>query len=278
MKRMCLLLTVVLLGMPATLQADENVYRNVLPSVVWLQVHLSEHQDSYGTGVVVDSVRNWILTNAHVVRENQKVSVIFPQKINGRVIAEREFYRKNMDNLTVPGKIILLDKTKDLAIIQVKTIPPQARAILLAPAVVTPGQSLHAIGNPGKMGALWVYTSGHVRQTYRKKWRARTNTGKTMALQAQVVETNVAINPGDSGGPVVNDKGELVAIVSSYDHDAELVSTCIALSEIQKMLANVKPSSDSTVKQDSGKIHKSLYTPTRLPEYLPDVRSVEKSK
>ena len=56
------------------------------------------------------------------------------------------------------------------------------------------------MGNPGASDAYWVYTSGAISQVYQKTIRYNTQT-----VQARVLETQSPINPGDSGGPVVND-------------------------------------------------------------------------
>ena len=79
------------------------------------------------------------------------------------------------------------------------------------PTGVSPGQSVHSIGNPGGSGALWVYTPGKVRQVYAKNWKSEVD-GRTLTFEADVIETDSPTNPGDSGGPLVNDKGELVGV------------------------------------------------------------------
>jgi hypothetical protein len=98
-----------------------------------------------------------------------------------------------------------------------------------------PGQSVHSIGNPGRSGALWVYTPGKVRQVYSKKWKVELD-GKTVTFQAKVVETDSATNPGDSGGPLVNDKGELVGVTQGGAVDAQLLSTFVDVTEVRKLI------------------------------------------
>src|SRR5262249_52591585 len=54
---------------------------------------------------------------------------------------------------------------------------------------------------------------------------------------AKMLETQSPINPGDSGGPVVNDNLELVGVVSSLDPRSRLVSLCIDVEEVRAFLA-----------------------------------------
>jgi tetratricopeptide (TPR) repeat protein len=96
---------------------------------------------------------------------------------------------------------------------------------------------LHSIGNPSASGALWVYSTGSVRQVYRKEWRFASGPLRS----ARVVETQSPINPGDSGGPVVSDDGEVLAVVSGRQPDAALVSWCISVEEVKAYLAEARP-------------------------------------
>ena len=59
-------------------------------------------------------------------------------------------------------------------------------------------------------------------------------------LKAWVIVAQFPINQGDSGGPVVNDRGELVGVNSSRDPNAQLVSNCIDLREIRDILEQAR--------------------------------------
>jgi hypothetical protein len=228
-------LTVALL-FPGATHADEKVYQQVLPSVVWIHTPLRDGKTSYGSGVLVDVTKRWILTNAHVVADQTNVRVYFVDRVGGLPVAEREHYLRPENKLAIRGHVLRRDARRDLAVIQLEYLPVDAQALPLSSQGARPGQDVHLVGNPGFGGALWVYTSGTVRQIYKKNWTARLATGGVANLEAQVVETQLPINPGDSGGPVVNMAGELVAVVSSFDRDQQLVSTCISVSEVKDLL------------------------------------------
>jgi S1-C subfamily serine protease len=76
-----------------------------------------------------------------------------------------------------------------------------------------------------------------VRQVNPTKFKARTSDGGALEVEALVVETQVPTNPGDSGGPVVNERGELVAITQSNDTKQRLVSYHIDAGELRAFLS-----------------------------------------
>ncbi len=277
-----LALGLILIGSPA--QANEKVYEEVLNSVVWIKANLGNGRFSAGTGVVVDSKRKWVVTNAHVVRGATDVSVVFPVSREGQLVPERNFYLNQFSSLAISGKVLTSSETKDVAVIELVSLPKEVKAVKKSSSPVRPGQTLHLIGNPSKTGALWVYSFGKVRQTFQKSWQARTGDGHILMLNAKVVETQLPINLGDSGGPVVNDKSELVAIVSSYDKGKQLISTCIALTEIENLLSRAEKGEVVVQNNPSGILtpqttqrYDSYYQPPSNvnPPVLPDPKSLQ---
>lgn len=214
--------------------AGTQVYSKVVPSTVWIH---SRHGQSLatGSGSLIDRRRSLVLTNYHVVGDEDRTTVLFPDFQDGKPVAERSAYQRKFNQLGIPGRVVARDKRHDLAIIQLDTVPKGVPALPLAEKSVSPGQSVHSIGNPGGSGALWVYTPGKVRQVYRKQWRAKLDSG-IANFSGEVVETDSATNPGDSGGPLVNDAGELVGVTQGGAVQANLLSTFIDISEIKKFL------------------------------------------
>src|SRR5438046_1397067 len=72
---------------------------------------------------------------------------------------------------------------------------------------VGPGDTVHSIGSPGASDALWAYTPGAVKAVYKKSWAVR-DRNEIHNFEANVVETTSPVNPGDSGGPLLNGQGE----------------------------------------------------------------------
>lgn len=222
---------------PASADPGVSAYQHVLRSSVWIQSDRGKGRVAMGSGSLVDKGRRLVLTNYHVVGDVKKATVLFPEfGADRRVIPERKYYLDRLNRLGIPGEVVEIDKDGDLALIRLDRIPEGAVELPLAPASPEPGQTVHSIGNPGKSGALWVYTPGKVRQVYSKKWQARLDDKHIQTFQARVIETDSPTNPGDSGGPLANDKGELVGVTQGGALDAQALSIFVDLSEVKRLL------------------------------------------
>jgi S1-C subfamily serine protease len=234
--RFALLLVIITIS---TVRADDTgatVYKKVLPSVTWIHVKL-DRGTATGSGTLIDAERRLVLTNYHVVDEQPKATIFFPQMRDGQPIAERSYYTDRAATLSIPGKVLARNVKTDLAIIQLERLPANAKAVPLSASSAEPGSSVHSIGNAGKSGALFGYVPGKVRQVYVKDWKADLG-GRVLTFRAKVVETDSATNPGDSGGPLVNDKAEIVGVTEGGAINAQLISTFVDVSEVKKLLAS----------------------------------------
>ena len=220
-----------LLAIP-TAQADVEVYQTSLRSTVWVLAKNSEGTSS-GTGVLVDSQRKLVVTNFHVVGDARNTVIFFPEVKDGKPEVERQHYLNNVKRLGIRGRVIAVDRKRDLALVELQKLPESAQAIPLADSSISPGEDVQSVGNPGSTEALWVFTSGTVRAVYKKKFR--TGAGEHDFM---VVETQSPINSGDSGGPVVNNQGQLVAISQAIAPKARLVSYSVDITEVKDFLAS----------------------------------------
>ena len=220
--------------------SGEKVYDRTLHSTVWVLIPVSGTRARSGSGSLIDVNRRLVLTNYHVVGDDDTGFVSFPIFQGGKLVAERDAYRA--PGKRIPAKVVARDPKRDLAVLQLEgPVPSEARAMKLAKDSPSPGQRVHSIGNPGASGALWAYTEGSVRQVYRSKIRTMDkDSGKSFEIDARVVETQSPVNQGDSGGPVVNDRGELVAVVQGHVPDAQArsVSIFIDVSEVRDLLVS----------------------------------------
>ncbi len=222
----------------AAVLANETNYAQTLSSTAWIITSNAEDETSTGTGVFVDAEKRLVLTNAHVVGDSRSAVVFFPELEEGQPKVKRKHYLDNVLKLAQPGKVVAVDRKRDLALIELPKVPERAKAIELAENSVAPGSSVDMIGNPGGSDVLWAYTSGTVRLVYDKKFKS--DHGEH---EFKVVETQSPIKPGDSGGPVVNSEGKLVAIAQSFSPQMNLVSYCVDISEIKSFLKSPwKPS------------------------------------
>jgi len=216
-------------------EADgSKIYKKVVPSVVWIH---SNRPRGYatGTGTLIDLERKLVLTNYHVVEEESTAKLYFPTISNGQPKAEKKYY-KDRASLAIGGRVVARDKRADLALIQLERVPEGIVAVPVSLMSVEPGQAVHSIGNTGKSDALWGYLQGKVRTVADKKWKAQLEPGRVLEFHAKVVETDSATNPGDSGGPLMNEKAELVGVTQGGALDAQLLSTFIDVSEVRRLM------------------------------------------
>jgi Do/DeqQ family serine protease len=142
---------------------------------------------SVGSGVIVDAVRGYVLTNHHVVQHADSIQL--------RLFDDRVF------DATLVGS----DPDSDLAVLQIKA--DRLKALPLADSdKVQVGDFVVAVGNPFGVGQ--TVTSGIVSGLGRTGLRAGRGGYENF------IQTDASINPGNSGGPLVNLKGELVGINS----------------------------------------------------------------
>ena len=230
------MLALFALPVAASAQDGAKVYKQAVPSVVW--VHSTRDRGmATGSGTLVDKEKRLVLTNYHVVGDNPTAKVFFPVFRDGKPIAERDYYLDRRNRLGIPGKVIALDKKADIALIRIEAVAKDVEAVPLAADSPDTGANTHTIGNAGASGSLFGYVKGTVRQVYRKKWAAELEPRKVINFEAKVVETDSPTNPGDSGGPLLNEKGELIGVTQGGAIKAQLVSTFIDVSEVKKLLA-----------------------------------------
>jgi S1-C subfamily serine protease len=213
--------------------SGQELYQRTLRSTVFVDVRLKSGSQANGTGALIDKERRLVLTAYHVVDNSDSVGVIFPAYQDGKVITDRDYYQERRDQVRVKGEVVARDSRADLALVRLAAVPEHALALPLAEASPPPGSRVHTVGNPGASAGLWAYTVGAVRQVARRKYRFSSG----QEVDAVVVETLNPINKGDSGGPVVNDRAELVAVNSGGGSSIRDGTLCIDVREVRALLS-----------------------------------------
>jgi tetratricopeptide (TPR) repeat protein len=163
------------------------------------------------------------------------ISVYFPESQDGKDINEKDTVLREGTPYRV--RVIDFDAIRDLAVLQVVTaLPGDAQPLLLARKSCQRGDTVHSMGNPDGP-VLWVYATGTVRAAYHKDWVE----GGLRIARFQCVETAEPLWKGDSGSPVVDDRGELVAVNESIAAAAARQSFAIDVSEVRALLDEVRP-------------------------------------
>jgi len=228
---------------PLAARADEKVYRQVVPGTVLFYYAHDDGRVSSGSGVLVDAERRIVATAHHVVNSltragKTKMSVLFPQwDKNKKVVTDAVYYKKHMNKLQVPATVIYQYRTKDLTLLRLDKLPPQARAIPLADdGDPSPGERIHVLGNSTFFhGGAFGYSTGTVRNMY----FYHRKTFSTVPFVFYALAHHAPTNRGDSGGPVVNGKGQLVGIISqgtTGSSDEQVIDHSVHVREIRRAL------------------------------------------
>jgi serine protease Do len=243
-------LALCVLLLPASARANPNVYRQALESTGWVLVPKTEKRSALGTCWVVDRARKLAVTCQHVVGDSHEVLVYFPCADKDDFRTEAGYYLRNVP--AINGRVLATDAVRDLALIRLQSLPECVRELPLAEHSARPGETVHSIGNPDmgealSEGTLWWYTRGTVRQVSRR--REVTPDG---VRSVRRLETQSPVNPGDSGGPVVNDDCRLVGVTRSYRADQRLVTESVDVLEVKNFLA------EAATRKDRGEAVASL--------------------
>jgi S1-C subfamily serine protease len=237
------------LGVPA--DAGEEVYDRLVRSTT-----LILGTDGLGSGALVHKANRLVVTNDHVVEDSpDRVYVAFARYDDaGELVTDFSEYTKYLGKLlktTGPsacirrGEVIARKPSKDLALVRLDSLPDGVRSLRLAPKYAPTGSRVYTIGNSGAAGSnqLWRYTTGNVRGRSTQHVKLSGGT-RPKPLHALVMETDAATNPGDSGGPVVNGRCELVGINCYGNTGSRLVSGHIDIDEVRKFLRDEVPDID----------------------------------
>jgi len=156
---------------------------------------------------------------------------------NGELITERdEFFQLANKDQPNRGLVMMFDKSKDLALVRVEFVPKGVEYMAIARADVTPGNMVHAVGNSPVAGSLWTYSSGTVRQYVRRTYMVGGPEGIPFEIDAKIIEATMHSNPADSGGPLVNHRGDLVGVTQSYSSEGRNVTTYIDAREANALI------------------------------------------
>jgi len=186
---------------PGILTEDESInvriYKQASPAVANVLTKATEYDffmdpvpvEGAGSGFLIDP-RGYILTNFHVVSGAQTIEVILGDKSR------------------YPAKFVGADQRNDVALLKIDTKGKQLAALTLGDSsTLQVGQKVLAIGNP--FGFQSTLTTGVVSAL------GRTVQTSQITFIDEAIQTDASINRGNSGGPLINTRGEAIGINSA---------------------------------------------------------------
>ncbi len=211
---------------PILLEAQDysNLYERLNPTVVTIQTRQITITDGavgegggLGTGVIIDK-EGLIMTAAHVVESADQVMV------------------KTYDGQVIEAEVISSVSTADVALLKLKRIPTNISVANLGNSDQAKiGSQIFIIGAP--YGLEHSFSTGHISRKQKK--------GMILSgVEMEFIQTDAAINTGNSGGPMFNQAGELIGIVSSILSKSggfEGIGFAASINPVRKILLEGSP-------------------------------------
>ncbi len=168
------------------------VYQAIRPSLVFIRVEgpgeNGETGNGLGSGVIIDD-RGDILTSLHVVDGATDIQVFF------------------FDGTQSAAQVVVAQPENDIAVLQTEELPDiLVPAVLGNPGAMNVGDEVYAVGNP--FGLYSSMTAGVISgfdRTFKPEGREQEMEG--------LIQIDAAVNPGNSGGPLLNRYGQVIGIV-----------------------------------------------------------------
>jgi S1-C subfamily serine protease len=167
---------------------SDLAYRVIQPSLVLIKVRTGT-EDALGSGVII-SDQAQILTSLHVVADATRIDVTFA------------------DGTVSGAQVSAARPENDIAVLQPETPPAQIVAAVLGnPGAMRVGDEVFAVGNPF---GLYSSMSAGIISGFDRSFQPE---GTNQVLTG-LIQIDAAVNPGNSGGPLLNRDGEVVGIVT----------------------------------------------------------------
>ena len=180
---------------------SEQVFQVIQPSLVLIQTKSTDTsgnaEDALGSGVVIDAGGD-VLTALHVVANSSSIQLTFA------------------DGTQSTGQVTTKQPQNDIAVVQPDHLPGLlVPAVLGNPRAMRVGDEAYVVGNPY---GLYNSMSAGVISGFDRSFQP---VGTSIKLQG-LIQIDAAVNPGNSGGPLLNRYGEVIGIVEGIVNPTDL--------------------------------------------------------
>ena len=200
-----------------------DIYKKVAPAVVMVSTKsvqsvngwFQQETEGMGSGFIINN-DGYILTNYHVIDGAKEVTVTLS------------------DGQEVTASVVNYDSDQDVAMIKINQDIEVPGVVELGDSdALQPGEEVLAIGNPLSKELSSTLTKGIVSALNRS---IETETG----VSTNLIQTDTAINSGNSGGPLINTKGEVIGINTLKASDgAEGIGFAIPINDVKDKIESL---------------------------------------
>lgn len=200
-----------------------DIYKKVAPAVVMISTKsvqivnglFQQEAEGMGSGFIINT-DGYILTNYHVINGAKEVTVTLS------------------DGQEVTASVVNYDSDKDIAMIKLNGDVEVPGVVELGNSdALQPGEEVVAIGNPLSKELSSTLTKGIVSALNRS---VETQSG----INTNLIQTDAAINSGNSGGPLINTKGEVIGINTlKASNGAEGIGFAIPINDVKEKIASL---------------------------------------
>ena len=191
------------LAAPADALTVPEIIEKMSPSVVGISC-ITNQGIATGSGIIL-SEDGYIITNAHVIKDAQSISVVLPPVYGSETDTQ--------DDLTYTAENVGKDTQTDLAVLKIERTDLR-KAEIGTSADVRVGELAIVIGNPLGLDLANTATSGII--------SAKDRTITVEDITMKVMQTDASINGGNSGGALINAYGQVIGITSAKVASAQV--------------------------------------------------------
>ena len=199
-----------------------SVVEKAQASVVAIEFQTTSRRGPYtvqgtgaGSGVIISS-DGLVLTNAHVVENATNLTVTLS------------------DGNKFEASVLGSDVDSDIALVQLHDASNVPAATLGSSEALRVGDAVVAIGNALDLDGTLTVTSGIVSAM------DRSLTSSDNSVLGNLIQTDAAINSGNSGGPLLNMAGEVIGINTAIIQDSQNLGFAIAIDSVKPLIATLQ--------------------------------------
>ena len=232
----------------------QAILGQVQESVVTLETSVTARGGVFegaGSGVVL-SADGLILTNAHVIRGSEDVTV------------------RTFDGASHSATLVGSEPASDLAVIRVEGVDDMVPAELGSSSALVVGEPVIAIGNALNLGGQPSVTTGIVSALN----RTIESPDRADPPLSDLIQTDAAINPGNSGGPLVDSTGAVVGINTAIIQDSQNIGFAISIDSARPIVEELQQG-NGEITPDSPRLGVTTLPVDRVPEAVREQFEIE---